>query len=85
MARRLIDWKEGVKAKCFDNKQIKYIKQTYYHQNMSSQNQNLLNQPVQKDGVSEHSIVCFHVIDTGTCNNKDFFFIFFPQRALVAH
>lgn len=36
---------------------------------------------MKKDGVSEHSIVCFHVPNIGTCNNKAFFF-FFPTESL---
>lgn len=71
-----------MKAKCSHDMQIKCIKETYYDQIIPFSMKKFAKLPSARNGASEHSIVCFHVSDKGTCTNKENLVFFFPQSAL---
>lgn len=69
-ARRLIGEREGVKAKCSRDMQIKCIKGTHHDQNISFSMTAFAKLPIARNCASECSTVCFHVAGKGTCTKK---------------
>lgn len=72
-----------MKAKCSHDMQIKCIKETYYDQNMPFSMTKFVKLPSARNGASEHSIVCFHVSDKGTCTNKENLVFFLSTKCLT--